>query len=84
MIEHWLRKMAKLREKIDSDPEWRALLRAGRQAEVLRRLDTLVPIEPDGASSPVSGNDSSPQVNDRGSLPEQISTRPTVASPPTY
>ena len=60
MIEHGLRKMAKLREKIDSDPEWRALLRAGRQAEVLRRLDALVPLEPDGASSLVSGNDSQP------------------------
>src|SRR5215469_6028296 len=26
----------------------------------------------------------SPHVSDRGSLPEQISTRPTVVSPPTY
>jgi ribosomal protein S27AE len=61
LIEHLLRKMEKLREKIDSDPEWRALLRSGRGAEVLRRLDALVPIEPDGASSPTPGNDCVPK-----------------------
>ena len=51
-IEHLLRKISKMREMIASDPEWRALLRAGRHAEVQRRLEALVPIETDGAGPP--------------------------------
>jgi hypothetical protein len=51
-IQHLLRKMGKMREMVETDPEWRALLRAGRVAEVTRRLDALVPIEPDAVLSP--------------------------------
>jgi hypothetical protein len=61
LIAHLLRKIEKMREKLDSDPAWRALLRAGRYKEMRRRLDALVPSEPEGTSSPTSGNGSCPQ-----------------------
>ena len=44
-IRHSLRQMAKMREMLENDPEWVALIRAGRFAEVKRRLDKLVPLE---------------------------------------
>ena len=39
--------MAKMMEMLEIDPEWIALIRAGRNEEVKRRLDELVPIEDD-------------------------------------
>lgn len=44
-IRHMLRQMAKMREMLENDPECAALIRAGRIAEVKRRLDNLVPVE---------------------------------------
>jgi len=60
LIQHLLRKMGKMWEMVETDPEWRALLRAGRVAEVTRRLDALVPIEPDAAFSPTARRSSKP------------------------
>ena len=37
--------MAKMREMIENDPEFAALIRTSRMAEIKRRLDDLVPIE---------------------------------------
>ena len=47
-IRHLIRQMAKMREVLENDPEWGALIRAGRLAEVKRRLDDLVPVEEEG------------------------------------
>jgi hypothetical protein len=44
-VRHILQQMAKMREMIENDPEFAALIRAGRMAEIKRRLDDLVPIE---------------------------------------
>ena len=47
-IRHMLRRMAKMRELIENDPEFAALIRAVRIAEINRRLDELVPVEGEG------------------------------------
>jgi DNA-directed RNA polymerase subunit RPC12/RpoP len=44
-IRHTLRQMAKMKELLQNDPDFAALIRAGRVAEVKRRLDNLVPVE---------------------------------------
>jgi DNA-directed RNA polymerase subunit RPC12/RpoP len=44
-IRHSLRQMAKMQEMIQNDPEFVALIRAGRMAEVKRRLNDLIPVE---------------------------------------
>jgi DNA-directed RNA polymerase subunit RPC12/RpoP len=54
-IRHKLRQMAKMRELLEGDPEWAALLRSGRYAESKRRLDELVPIEDDNGGAISNG-----------------------------
>ena len=45
-IRHTIRQMAKMKELLQNDDtEFAALIRAGRMAEVKRRLDNLVPVE---------------------------------------
>ena len=44
-IRHKNRQMAKTMEMLKTDPEWADLIRAGRNEEIKRRLDQLVPIE---------------------------------------
>ena len=56
-IRHKNRQMAKLMEMLKANPEWVDLVRSGRNEEVKRRLDVLVPIEKDKGPG---GSDRSP------------------------
>ena len=44
-IRHKNRQMAKTLELLKTDPEWGDLIRTGRNEEIKRRLDELVPID---------------------------------------
>ena len=46
-LEHSDRRMRKLMEMADRDPEWRKLLRSGSLEALKQRLDELVPIQHD-------------------------------------
>jgi hypothetical protein len=58
-VRHCLRQMAKLREMLETDAGWTELLRAGRNPEVKRRLDMLVPAKDDETSG-FGGNPDEP------------------------
>ena len=52
-IRHKNRQMAKTMEMLKIDPEWADLIRAGRNEEIKRRLDELVPIDDENSGQGV-------------------------------